>query len=124
MQKSIKLLRTESILKELLPEAMATLSDENLNNLSVIDVKCSRGKYDATVFLDPTFLTEDEKRYIISHLNKAQGYLQNYCKQAEGWYRAPKFSFRFDNSLDNQNSMDKLFKKIESELHKEVNKNG
>ena len=118
MEKSIKLLRTESILKELLPEALATLNDSNLNNLSVIDVKCSRGKYDATVFLDPTFIHEDEKKYIISHLNKAQSYLQNYCKQAEGWYRAPKFSFKFDNSLDNQNSIDELFKKIEGELNR------
>ena len=116
MEKSIKLLRTESILRELLPEALATLNDENLNNLTVIDVKCSRGKYDATVFLDGTFLDESEKKYIISHLNKAQSYLQNYCKQAESWYRAPKFSFKFDNSLENQNTIDELFKKIEEEL--------
>ena len=116
MEKSIKLLRTESVLRELLPEALATLNDENLNNLSVIDVKCSKGKYDATVFLDGTFLHEDEKKYIISHLNKAQSYLQNYCKQAESWYRAPKFSFKFDTSLDSQNSIDELFKKIEKEL--------
>ena len=116
MDKSIKLLRTESILRELLPEALATLNDENLNNLTVIDVKCSKGKYDATVFLDGTFLQKDEKRYIVSHLNKAQSYLQNYCKQAEGWYRAPKFSFKFDDSLDKQNSIDELFKKIEGEL--------
>ena len=118
-EKSIKLLRTESILRELLSEAIATLNDENVNTVSVIDVKCSRGKYDAVVYLDPTFLGEDEKRYIISHLSKAGGYLQNYCKQAEGWYRAPKFSFKFDDSLSNQNKMDDLFKKIEKELNKD-----
>ena len=118
MEKSIKLLRTESILKELLPEALSTLNDENLNNLLVIDVKCSRGKYDAEVFLDPSIYDEKEKKYIISHLNKAESYLQNYCKQAEGWYRAPKFRFRFDDSLSHQNSMDELFKKVESELRK------
>jgi len=116
LDKSIKLLRVESVLRELLPEALSTLSDEKLNNLTVIDVKCSRGKYDAEVFLDPSYFDESEKRYVISHLNKAEGYLQNYCKQAEGWYRAPKFKFKFDESLSRQNSMDELFKKIEKEL--------
>ncbi len=119
MEKSIKLLRTESILKELLPEALSTLNDELLNNLTVIDVKCSRGKYDAEVFLDPSFFDESQKEYVLSHLKKANGYLQNYCKQAEGWYRAPKFRFRFDDSLSYQNNMDELFKKIESELRKD-----
>ena len=119
MDKSIKLLRTESILKELLPEALSTLNDEVLNGLTVIDVKCSRGKYDAEVFIDPSFFDESEKKYIIDHLKKANGYLQNYCKQAEGWYRSPKFKFKFDDTLSYQNSMDELFKKVESELKKD-----
>jgi len=118
MDKSIKLLRTESVLRELLPEAIATLSDDAINGVSVIDVQCSRGKYDAVVYLDPTFLDDEEKKYIVSHLSRAGGYLQNYCKQAEGWYRAPKFTFKFDESLSNQNKMDSLFEKIEKELHK------
>ena len=118
MDKSIKLLRTESVLRELLPEAIATLSDEKINTVSVVDVKCSRGKYDAVVYLDPTFLTDAEKRYIVSHLTKAGSYLQNYCKQAEGWYRAPDFRFKFDDSLMTQNKMDELFSKIEKEIHK------
>ncbi|HEG8214573.1 TPA: ribosome-binding factor A, partial [Campylobacter jejuni] len=36
----IKKLRTESILKELIPEALANLDDENLKNLCVVDVEC------------------------------------------------------------------------------------
>jgi ribosome-binding factor A len=118
VDKSIKLLRTESILRELIPEAIATLNDKNINSVTVVDVKCSRGKYDAVVFLDPAFYDESEKRYIISHLKKAGGYLQSYCKQAEGWYRAPKFTFEFDKTLSTQNKIDELFKKIDKELHK------
>ena len=118
MQKSIKILRTESVLKELLAEALSSLNDEMLNSLVVIDVVCSRGKHDAEVFLDPAFFDSEEKKYILSHLKKASNYLQNYCKQAEGWYRAPKLRFKFDDSLKKQNKMDELFKKIEKELHK------
>ncbi len=116
--KSIKLKRVESILRELIPEAIATLSDERINAIPVLDVVCSRGKYDAKVYLDPTFVLEEEREYIITHLQKASSYIQNYCKQAEGWYRAPKMHFLFDDNLQKQNSIDELFKKIESELHK------
>ncbi len=118
MDKSIKLLRVESVLKELIPEAITTLSDEKINNIPILDVICSRGKYDAEVFLDPSFIDKDEEPYIIKHLSKASSYIENYCKQAEGWYRCPKFKFKFDHSLEKQNSLDELFDKIGKELHK------
>lgn len=116
MAKSIKLQRVESVLRELVPEAISTLSDETINNIPVIEVECSRGKYDANVYLDPSFVSPEEESQIVHRLQKASGYIENYCKQAEGWYRCPKFHFRFDHSLEKQNKMDDLFKKIEKEL--------
>ena len=118
MDKSIKLQRVESVLRELVPEAISGLSDEHINNIPVIDVECSRGKYDANVYLDPSFVDEDEEKYVLTHLKKASSYIENYCKQAEGWYRCPKFHFKFDHSLEKQNQMDTLFKQIEKELGK------
>jgi ribosome-binding factor A len=118
-KKSIKLLRVESVLRELIPEALASLSDENINSIPVIDVVCSRGKYDAKVYLDPSFVDESERAYILNHLKKASSYIENYCKQAEGWYRAPKMRFMFDDNLQKQNRMDELFAKIEKELKKD-----
>ncbi|MCH9814318.1 MAG: 30S ribosome-binding factor RbfA [Epsilonproteobacteria bacterium] len=118
MDKSIKLLRVESVLRELVPEAIASLSDAKINNIPVLDVKCSRGKYDAEVYLDPSFVDKGEEPYIIKHLSQAGSYIENYCKQAEGWYRCPKFKFKFDHSLEQQNNIDDLFAKIEKELHK------
>jgi len=118
MDKSIKLKRVESILKELIPEAIAGLSDTNINNTSVLDVRCSRGKYDAIVYLDPSFSTADEEKYIVKHLSKASSYIENYCKQAEGWYRCPKLKFVFDHNLEKQNKMDALFEQINKELNK------
>lgn len=118
MDKSVKILRVESVLRELVPEAITTLLDERINNIAVLDVKCSRGKYDAEVFLDPSFTDYEDEKYIIKQLTKAGSYIENYCKQAEGWYRCPKFKFKFDHSLEKQNSIDALFLKIEEELHK------
>jgi len=119
--KSIKIQRTESVLKELLPEAFATLNDPMLRGLCVVDVNCSRGKYDAEVYLDEMALDDDEKKYVLMHLKKVNRHLQNYCLEAEGWFRCPSFHFKFDTSLKEINKMDKLFEKIEKELDKNAN---
>ena len=63
--KNIKLERTQSLLKELIPSALANLKDTRLNHLNVIDVKCSKGKYFAQVFLDPSCMTQEERKIII-----------------------------------------------------------
>ena len=118
MEKSIKIKRVESLLKELIPEAISSLSDEKINNTPVLDVQCSRGKYDAEVYLDPSFTTTQEEKYIVKHLSQASSYIENYCKQAEGWYRCPKLKFIFDHNLEKQNKMDALFEQIQRELNK------
>ncbi len=117
-QKSVKIQRVESILKELIPEALSTLNDSMLRNLCVVDVNCSRGKYDAEVFLDEMMFDENEKKYILSHLKKVNSHIQNHCMQTEGWFRCPSFRFKFDDRLKKQNRMDELFKVIEKELKK------
>ncbi len=66
----IKKLRTESILKELIPEALANLDDENLKNLCVVDVECKKGRYDAFVYLDKMFFNVHEQEKILSSLKR------------------------------------------------------
>lgn len=116
--KSIQIQRTESILKELIPEALSSLDDEHIRSLVVTEVDCKRGKYDADVYLDQSFIEDDEKPYIIKHLNKTKKYIQNYCLQAEGWFKCPTLHYKFDEQLEKQKKMDDLFAKIESELSK------
>jgi ribosome-binding factor A len=113
---TIKLQRTESLLKELVPEALASLSDSRINNITVTDVKCSRGKYDAVVYLDKGFMTNEEQSDAIALLKRASSIVQRYILESEGWFRAPKLTFKFDDSVEKQNSLDKLFKQIQSEL--------
>ena len=118
MDKSIKIQRTESVLKELIPEALCTLEDEMLRGVCVVDVECSRGKYDAIVYLDGSVYDEKERNYIVSHLDRVQRHIQTHCMQAEGWFRCPHFRFRFDNSLEHHKKMDVLFAQVEEELKK------
>jgi len=117
-KKSIKLQRTESVLKEILSEAVATLNDGMLKNIAVTEVDCKRGKYDADVYMDQSLLNEEDKSYILKHLKKVRGYLENYVLQNEGWYRCPKFHFKFDDKLQKKEKYDMLFSKIEQEIGK------
>jgi ribosome-binding factor A len=112
----IKRKRTESVLRELIPEALGTLEDSRINALGVTEVLCSRGRYDARVFLDPTGLDEREQAEALRQLRKVAGYLKTYIKESEGWYKAPNFTFEFDDELDRISRMDKLFAKIEKEI--------
>lgn len=74
----VKLARTQSLLKEILPSALANLSDTRLNALNVVDVRCSRGKYSAEVFLNAPFATEKEKAEILKQLKKAHRLIKEF----------------------------------------------
>jgi len=109
----IKRHRVESVLKELLPEAFSALSDERIRSLTVTDVVCSRGRSNAKVYLDTSFLDEKEQREALRQLRKVGAYLQNHCKQSEGWFKAPIFTFEFDYQLEKVTRIEDLFKSIE-----------
>lgn len=114
----IRRLRTQSVLKELIPEAFANLDDELLRGLCVTDVECKKGRYDAFVYLDKMMFDEKEQNYILTHLKKVNKFIQNHCMAAEGWYKAPNFHFKFDDRLEYQNKMDSLFEKISKDLNR------
>lgn len=108
----IKRKRTESALKELLPEAFGRLEDSRINSLNVTEVVCSRGRYDAKVFLDPIGLDEKEQGEALKQLRKVSSFLKSYIRDSEGWFKAPNFTFEFDTHLEHITKMDALFEKI------------
>ena len=111
-QEEIKRHRVESVLKEVIPEALATLDDERINSLLVTEVVCSKGRSDAKVYLDKSFLTEKEQNEALRQLRSVAGYIQNHCKQSEGWFKAPRLTFEFDEQLEKQQRMEELFEQI------------
>ena len=76
----VKLARIQSLLKEILPSALASLSDTRLNALDVVDVRCSRGKYSAEVFLSAPFADNKEKVEILRQLKKAVGLAAEFSR--------------------------------------------
>ena len=119
----IKRHRTESVLKEIIPEALGSLNDDRINGLSVTEVVCSKGRSDAKVYLDKSFLTPKEQGEALKQLRIVSGYISNHCKQTEGWFNAPRFVFEFDEQPEHQNKMEDLFKKIATRNKGEENSN-
>lgn len=108
----IKLKRTESVLLELIPEALGSLNDARLHQLSVVDVKCSKGRSDAKVYVDPSDFSEQEKGEFLRLLKKARPIVEDYCMKDQGWFRSPKLAFEFDEQFKNAQDIEELFKKI------------
>jgi ribosome-binding factor A len=108
----IKLKRTESVLLELVPQALGAMNDKRLHELNVIEVKCSRGKSDAKVYINPLEFTDQEKRDYLKLLRKARPIVETYCLKDQGWFRCPKFTFEFDEQLAKSKNIEDLFKQI------------
>jgi len=111
-EEEIKRKRTESRLVELLPEAFSGMNDNRINALSVTAVVCSRGRYDAKVYLDKSYLTEKEQGDALKQLRAVSGYLSTYVRESEGWFKSPKFTFEFDSQLEQISKIESLFKEI------------
>jgi len=111
-EEEIKRKRTESRLIELLPEAFSGMNDNRINALAVTAVVCSRGRYDAKVYLDKSYLTEKEQGEALRQLRAVSGYLSTFVRESEGWYKSPKFTFEFDTQLEQIANIEALFKQI------------
>jgi ribosome-binding factor A len=111
-EKSINLQRTESLLKELIPEALGELNDSRINSLLITDVDCKNGKYDANVYFDGSDYEEAEIRILIQLLNKANSAIKSYCLNATGWYKCPNFTFINDDKLEENKRLEDLFAQI------------
>ncbi|MDY0233761.1 MAG: 30S ribosome-binding factor RbfA [Sulfurimonas sp.] len=111
----IKLKRMESILLQLIPEALGELNDKRLHDLEILEVKCSRGRSDAKVYINPNEYTESEKMAYLNQLKKARPIVEDYCLKDQGWYRCPKMTFEFDTQFEKSQNIEELFRKIAKE---------
>jgi len=110
--KSINLQRTESLLVELIPEALSTLNDNRISSLPITDVNCKNGKYNAIVYFDGSDLDEVELREAQKLLRKANGRLKSYCLASTGWYKCPDFKFVCDDNIEQSKRLEDLFEQI------------
>ena len=111
-EKSINLQRTQSLLMELIPEALSSLSDPYIKSLTITDVDCKTGKYDAKVYFDGTDFDTSELKLIRASLRKANGRLKSYILNATGWYKCPDFTFIMDEDIEKSKRLEQLFAQI------------
>jgi len=114
-EKSINLQRTQSLLKELIPEALATLSDSRINSLAITDVDCKNGKYDARVYFDASDINDAELKEVNSLLKKASSRVKSYCLSTTGWYKCPDLTFLKDKDLEKNARLEDLFAQIKKD---------
>ena len=111
-EKSVKIQKTESLLQELIPEALATLEDSRLSSLNITKVDCSRGKYDADVYFYEPSMDEGEVKEVMKLLSKVSPKITSHTLTSTGWFRSPKFHFKFDKSVDEMQRLEELFERI------------
>ena len=109
---SIHLERTQSLLQELLIEALSQLQDSRINSLNITAVRCSKGKYNAQVYIQTSTNDEKEKKEILRTLERAKGILKEYVLNASGWFKCPNLQFSFDDSLEVAQNLEQIFAKI------------
>jgi ribosome-binding factor A len=110
--KSINLQRTESLLLELVPEALSTLNDARINALAITAVECKNGKYDATVYFDGSDFNKEELKTVKQLLFKANGRIKSYVLASTGWFKCPNFKFVVDDTLEHSKHIESLFAQI------------
>jgi ribosome-binding factor A len=115
----IKRKRTDAILQELIPEAIAQMGDARLRELDVIEVRCAKGRSDAKVYVDPHDYSEAERDAFLKQLKKARPIIEDYCMKDQGWFRCPKLAFFFDDQLKQTQNIEALFNQLEREKHDE-----
>jgi ribosome-binding factor A len=107
-EKNIRTLRAESVLGELVSEAVGTLGNDELNGLTVVKVECSRGLSDATVYIVDDGFSESQKQRILSGLKKSSSYIARYCTSSDAMAKMPKLTYKFDDSLEREERLEKI----------------
>ncbi len=111
---NIKTLKAQSLLQEVIQEALFSLNDTRINSLNITNVECSKGKEFARVFLDPISLDDSEKQEVLRLLKKANGIIRAYLQSSLSWYKIPHLAYEFDDTLNSINRLDSIFKQIEA----------
>lgn len=106
--KSIRVLRAESVFTELIGEAIGSLGNELLNSLSVAKVECARGLSDATVYILDEGFSQSEKQKILSGLKRSSSYIARYCTASDAIAKMPKLTYRFDDSLEKEKRLEEI----------------
>ena len=101
-------------MQEALQEVLFDLEDTRLKSIAITRVECSKGKEVAKVFLDKNSLGDLGANDALKLLKKASGAIRANLQAQLSWYRTPNLNFVIDESLENINRLEGIFKAIHS----------
>lgn len=112
---TVKMLKTQSLLQEVLSSALSELNNPLINSLCISKVECKKGKHHAKIFIESSGIEEDKRQEILRALHKARGILAQYTLSATSWFKCPELSFTFDDSLNEAQNLEAIFAKIHAQ---------
>lgn len=102
-------------MQEALQEVLFDLEDTRLKSIAITRVECSKGKEVAKVFLDKNSLGDLGANDALKLLKKASGAIRANLQAQLSWYRTPNLNFVIDESLENINRLETIFKMIHNQ---------
>lgn len=81
---------------------------DDLDFVSVTEVEITKDLQDAKVYV--TSLMDGQEAYIIKTLNKKEGLIKKEIAKSIKMRKIPKLLFKYDDSLENYNKIDRLLK--------------
>jgi len=91
------------------------VEDERFKFITITAVETSSDLRYAKVYFTVYANNEEEKKELISALEKAAGFLQRKLSEEIRLRYTPKLVFEYDRSLERAAKMDAIFKRIEDE---------
>lgn len=81
---------------------------DDLEFVTVIDLEITKDLQDAKVYINS--LMDNQEEYIIKTLEKKEKFIKKELSQSIEIRKIPNLIFKYDNSLDNYNKIDKILK--------------
>ncbi|MDR0341276.1 MAG: 30S ribosome-binding factor RbfA [Mycoplasmataceae bacterium] len=111
MQNSVNKNRNESLILNALNYIIKNqLDDPKMKDFSITYVDLSRGKYYCAVYI--THWKLEKVAEIVEYLNKNKGIFKSLLAKQLSFYKIPDIVFKKDNSIENAEKIEELFKKI------------
>ena len=112
-------LRNEKLLKEAFIYCFSSIED--LSDLSVLEVKLSKGKSDAVVMLDESYLEAKDQKAFLAQIKQFKPYITNELLRSCNWFKLPKITYKFTNGVAFDNKMESLFAQIKTNHNNDIN---
>jgi len=107
--------KDSGVLRGLVQEAVCSLEDNVLCNLTVSQVVGTKNSSDIKVCIFEEDMDEESKKNMLKKLRKASALIHKNALVSSGWVHFPSLTFLIDETFSKQQRMEDLFAKIKKD---------